>query len=60
MAYSERNRSASIRIPIAPPKAKRLEFRTPDGSSNPYLSFAAILMAGLDGIKNKMNPGNSN
>lgn len=53
MAYSARNRSASIRIPIAPPKARRIEFRTPDGASNPYLSFAAILLAGLDGVKNK-------
>jgi len=57
MAYSARNRSASIRIPVSHPKAKRIEFRTPDGSANPYLAFAAILMAGLDGIKHKMNPG---
>jgi glutamine synthetase len=59
LAYSRRNRSASIRIPVysPSPKAKRLEFRCPDGSSNPYLAFAAMLMAMIDGIKNKMNPG---
>jgi len=57
MAYSARNRSASIRIPISHPKARRLEFRTPDGSANPYTAFAAILMAGLDGIQNKLHPG---
>jgi glutamine synthetase len=58
MAYSARNRSASLRIPLtANPKAKRIEFRTPDGSCNPYLAFAAITMAGLDGIKNKIDPG---
>jgi glutamine synthetase len=59
LAYSRRNRSASIRIPVysPSPKAKRLEFRCPDGSSNPYLAFSAMLMAMLDGIKNKMNPG---
>jgi glutamine synthetase len=57
MAYSARNRSASIRIPISHPKARRLEFRTPDGAANPYLAFSAILMAGLDGIQNKINPG---
>ena len=59
LAYSRRNRSASIRIPVysPSPKAKRLEFRCPDGSSNPYLAFAAMLMAMLDGIKNKMKPG---
>jgi len=57
MAYSGRNRSASIRIPISHPKARRAEFRTPDGSANPYLAFPAILMAGLDGIQNKIHPG---
>ncbi len=59
LAYSYRNRSAAIRIPNtgASPKAKRIEFRTPDPSCNPYLAFAAILMAGLDGIMNKINPG---
>jgi glutamine synthetase len=56
--YSQRNRSACIRIPITGnnPKAKRIEFRCPDPSSNPYLAFAAMLMAGLDGIKNKIEP----
>ncbi len=59
LAYSRRNRSAAIRIPMysASPKAKRLEFRPPDPSANPYLSFAAMLMAGLDGIANKIDPG---
>lgn len=59
LAYSSRNRSAAIRIPMysASPKAKRIEFRTPDPSCNPYLAFAAMLMAGLDGIKNKIDPG---
>src|SRR4029077_5528901 len=59
LAYSRRNRSASIRIPVysPSPKAKRLEFRCPDGSSNPYLAFSAMLMAMIDGIKKKMNPG---
>jgi glutamine synthetase len=59
LAYSQRNRSASIRIPVysTNPKAKRIEFRCPDGSSNPYLAFAAMLMAMLDGIKNKIPPG---
>jgi glutamine synthetase len=59
LAYSQRNRSASIRIPVysSSPKAKRIEFRCPDGSSNPYLVFAAMLMAMIDGIKNKMDPG---
>src|SRR6184192_4467142 len=59
LAYSRRNRSASIRIPVysQTPKAKRLEFRCPDGSSNPYLAFSAMLMAMIDGIKNKMRPG---
>ncbi len=58
LAYSSRNRSASIRIPFgAGPKAKRIEVRFPDPAANPYLSFAAMLMAGLDGIENKIHPG---
>jgi glutamine synthetase len=59
LAYSSRNRSAAIRIPMysTSPKAKRLEFRTPDPSCNGYLAFSAILMAALDGIANKMDPG---
>ncbi|MDZ7968649.1 MULTISPECIES: type I glutamate--ammonia ligase [unclassified Nostoc] len=59
LAYSQGNRSASIRIPLSGtnPKAKRLEFRCPDATSNPYLAFAAMLCAGLDGIKNKIHPG---
>jgi len=59
LAYSQGNRSAAIRIPITGPnpKAKRLEFRCPDGMSNPYLAFSAMLMAGLDGIKNQIDPG---
>jgi glutamine synthetase len=59
LAYSRRNRSAAVRIPMysTSPKAKRIEFRCPDPSCNPYLAFAAILMAGLDGILNKTNPG---
>lgn len=58
LVYSARNRSACIRIPITgtSPKAKRIEFRCPDPSSNPYLAFAAMLMAGLDGIQNKIEP----
>ena len=58
LVYSARNRSACIRIPIAgtSPKAKRIEFRIPDPSANPYLCFAAQLMAGLDGIKNRIEP----
>ncbi|HXR42373.1 MAG TPA: type I glutamate--ammonia ligase [Acidothermaceae bacterium] len=58
LVYSQRNRSACIRIPITGtnPKAKRLEFRVPDPSSNPYLAFSAMMMAGLDGIKNKIEP----
>jgi len=60
LAYSRRNRSAAVRIPMysPSPKAKRLEFRPPDPSCNPYLAFAAMMMAGLDGIENKINPGN--
>ena len=59
LAYSRRNRSASIRIPLysSSPKAKRIEFRCPDPSCNPYLAFSAMLMAALDGIQNKINPG---
>jgi glutamine synthetase len=59
LAYSQGNRSASVRIPLSGtnPKAKRLEFRCPDATSNPYLAFAAMLCAGLDGIKNKIHPG---
>lgn len=57
-AYSARNRSGCVRIPwTESPKAKRVEARFPDPSSNPYLCFSALLMAGLDGIKNKVNPG---
>jgi len=59
LAYSSRNRSAAIRIPMysASPKAKRIEFRTPDPSCNGYLAFSAIMMAVLDGIQNKLDPG---
>jgi glutamine synthetase len=58
LAYSARNRSASIRIPfVASPKGRRIEVRFPDPSANPYLAFAALMMAGLDGIKNKIHPG---
>ncbi|GAA0612756.1 type I glutamate--ammonia ligase [Paenochrobactrum glaciei] len=58
LAYSARNRSASCRIPFgSSPKSKRVEVRYPDPSANPYLCFAALLMAGLDGIKNKIHPG---
>ena len=59
LAYSSRNRSAAIRIPMysPSPKAKRIEYRTPDPSCNPYLAFSAMLMAGLDGIQNKIDPG---
>ena len=58
LVYSQRNRSACTRIPItgSNPKAKRVEFRVPDPSANPYLAFAAMLMAGLDGVKNKIEP----
>ncbi len=58
LAYSARNRSASIRIPfIANPKARRIEVRFPDSTCNPYFAFTALLMAGLDGIRNKIHPG---
>ncbi|MGL4600868.1 MAG: type I glutamate--ammonia ligase, partial [Plesiomonas sp.] len=60
LAYSARNRSASIRIPVvASPKARRIEVRFPDPGANPYLAFAAQLMAGLDGIINKIHPGDA-
>lgn len=58
LVYSQRNRSASVRIPLAStsPKAKRIEFRCPDSSGNPYLAFSAMLLAGLDGIQNRIEP----
>jgi len=59
LAYSQGNRSASVRIPLSGsnPKAKRFEFRCPDATANPYLAFAAILCAAIDGIKNQIDPG---
>ena len=58
LAYSARNRSASLRIPyVASEKARRVEVRFPDPMANPYLAFAALLMAGIDGIQNKIHPG---
>jgi glutamine synthetase len=59
LAYSGRNRSAAVRIPMIStnPKAKRIEFRTPDPSCNPYLAFAAMAMAGVNGVENKIDPG---
>jgi glutamine synthetase len=59
LAYSQRNRSAAVRIPVysSRPDSKRIEYRMPDGSANPYLAFAAILMAMLDGIRGRVNPG---
>ncbi len=60
LAYSARNRSASIRIPfVSSPKARRIEVRFPDSCGNPYFTFAAMLMAGLDGIQNKIHPGDA-
>ena len=60
LAYSARNRSASIRIPyVNSPKARRIEVRFPDPAANPYLAFAALMMAGLDGIQNKIHPGDA-
>jgi glutamine synthetase len=58
LVYSQRNRSACIRIPVffKSPAAKRLEFRSPDPTANPYLAFSAMLLAGLDGVKNKIEP----
>jgi glutamine synthetase len=59
LAYSQRNRSAAVRIPMysPSPKSKRVEFRCPDPTCNPYLAFAAMMMAGLDGIENRIDPG---
>ena len=59
LAYSSRNRSAAVRIPVysPSPKSKRIEFRCPDPSANPYLCFSAMLMAAIDGIQNKLDPG---
>ncbi|MBT9613037.1 MAG: glutamate--ammonia ligase [Burkholderiales bacterium] len=60
LAYSAKNRSASIRIPhVANPKGRRIEVRFPDPSANPYLAFTALMMAGLDGIQNKIHPGDA-
>ncbi|HET9701519.1 MAG TPA: type I glutamate--ammonia ligase [Burkholderiales bacterium] len=60
LAYSARNRSASVRIPyVSNPKARRIEVRFPDPTANPYLAFAALMMAGLDGIQNKIHPGDA-
>ena len=60
LAYSSRNRSASIRVPwVVNPKARRIEVRFPDSSANPYLAFSAMLMAGLDGIQNRIHPGDA-
>ena len=59
LCYSQRNRSAAVRIPVysAAPKAKRIEFRPPDSAANPYLAFSALMMAGLDGVQNRIDPG---
>lgn len=60
LAYSARNRSASIRIPlVSNPKGRRIEARFPDPIANPYLAFTALMMAGLDGIQNKIHPGDA-
>ena len=61
LVYSNRNRSAAIRIPMYSnsPKSKRIEFRAPDPSANPYFALPAMLMAGLDGIQNKIEPGDA-
>jgi glutamine synthetase len=61
LIYSQRNRSAGVRIPVysTSPRSKRIEYRCPDASCNPYLAFAAMLMAGLDGIENRIDPGNA-
>jgi glutamine synthetase len=58
LVYSQRNRSAAVRVPVyfATPKSKRVEFRSPDPSANPYLAFPALLMAGLDGIRRRLEP----
>jgi glutamine synthetase len=60
LVYSMRNRSAAVRIPVysTSPRSKRIEYRPPDATSNPYMAFAAMLMAGLDGIRRKLDPGN--
>src|SRR2546422_11216757 len=59
LVSSKRNRSAAVRIPVysTSPRSKRIEYRPPDPSANPYLAFAALLMAGLDGIRRKLDPG---
>jgi glutamine synthetase len=59
LVYSKRNRSAAVRIPVysTSPRSKRIEYRPPDPSANPYLAFAGMLLAGIDGIKNKIDPG---